>query len=94
MQGEYLTYEVSYCRVKCCSPRVNLAFVDGIIYQTPNEPQPFYEAGCHTKTFLVYIPKALPAGDYYILHNFEFRVNPIRTIDIQARTDQFSVIER
>lgn len=94
MQGEYLSYTIDYCKNNELTPQVSTSFVDGIIYTTPRDPQAFYPKGCHIKNFLIYIPKALPAGSYYIQHNYHFKVNPIRTIDIEAKTINFMVLER
>jgi hypothetical protein len=85
---------IEYCKDNDLTATVNTSYIDGIIYQTPDTPQPIFEEGCGIRTFLVYIPKALPAGKYYIQHNFHFEVNPIRKIDIQARTEMFEVLER
>jgi hypothetical protein len=92
-QGGYLTYTVEYCKSNELIPVVSTSFVDGIIYQTPNNPQPFYGNDCEPKSFLVYIPKALPAGKYYLDHVFTFKVNPIREIRVEAKTEMFEVIE-
>ena len=93
-QGEYLSFVIDYCKNTNVTTTVNTSYVDGIIYQTPDTPQPVFEEGCGVRNFLIYIPKALPAGKYYIQHNFHFQVNPIRSIDIQARTEMFEVLER
>jgi len=93
-QGEYLSYEVSYCKYTESLAEVTISFVDGIIYTTPRDPQAFYELGCHTKTILLYIPKALPGGKYYLNHNFNFELNPIREVNINAQTEMFEVLER
>jgi len=93
-QGNYLSYIIDYCKDNKFVPIVTTGYVDGIIYQTPDTPQPFYTNGCQSKNFLVYIPKALPPGKYYLDHIFTFRVNPIRNIRVEARTEMFEVIEQ
>ena len=92
-QGGYLSYTIEYCKDNDLIPVVSTSYVDGIIYQTPNTPQPFYGNGCEPKNFLVYIPKALPPGKYYLDHVFTFQVNPIREVSIEAKTEMFEVIE-
>ena len=92
-QGEYLSYDVSYCKYTEALASTTISFVDGIIYTIPKDPQAFYEIGCHTKTILLYIPKALPAGKYYLDHVFTFQVNPIREVRVEAKTEMFEVIE-
>lgn len=92
-QGGYLSYTIEYCKDNDLIPEVSTSYVDGIIYQTPNTPQPFYGNDCEPKNFLVYIPKALPAGKYYLDHIFTFRVNPIREVIVEAKTEMFEVIE-
>ena len=93
-QGGYLSYTVEYCKDNDLIPVVSTSYVDSIIYQTPNTPQPFYGNGCEPKNFLVYIPKALPPGKYYLDHVFTFKVNPIREVKAEAKTEMFEVIER
>jgi len=92
-QGGYLSYTVEYCKDNDLIPVVSTSYVDSIIYQTPNTPQPFYGNGCEPKNFLVYIPKALPPGKYYLDHVFTFKVNPIREVKAEAKTEMFEVIE-
>ena len=92
-QGGYLSYTVEYCKDNDFIPVVLTSFVDGIIYQTPNTPQPFYGNGCEPKNFLVYIPKALPPSKYYLDHVFTFQVNLIREVSVEAKTEMFEVIE-
>jgi hypothetical protein len=90
-QGDYLSYELKYCKDNELTPVVETSFVDGIIYKTPKSPQPFLEEGCHTKVFLIYIPKALPESEYILTHTYEFKVNPIRTVTVKAITESFEV---
>jgi len=92
-QGNYLSYIIDYCKDNKFVPIVTTSYVDGIIYQTPNTPQPFYGNGCEPKNFLVYIPKALPPGKYYLDHVFTFQVNPIREVRVEAKTEMFEVIK-
>jgi hypothetical protein len=92
-QGGYLSYTIEYCKDNDLIPVVSTSYVDGIIYQTPNTPQPFYGNDCEPKNFLVYIPKALPPGKYYLDHMFTFKVNPIREVSVEAKTEMFEVIE-
>ena len=93
-QGGYLTYTVDYCKDNDLSPHVSRTFVDGLIYVTPDEPQPYLEKGCQQKQFFIYIPKALPPGTYVIKKTYTFQVNPIRTVDIYTETEQFEVVCR
>lgn len=93
LQGGYLSYTIEYCKDNDLIPEVSTSYVDGIIYTTPRDPQAFYPSGCHIKNFLIYIPKALPAGSYYIDQVFTFQVNPIREVIVEAKTEMFEVIE-
>ncbi len=94
VQGGYLTYTVDYCKENNLVPHVSRTFVDGLIYTIPDEPQPFLEEGCNKKEFFIYIPKALPPGNYVIKQTYTFQVNPIRTMDIYTETEKFEVIAR
>ncbi len=94
VQGGYLTYTIDYCKENDLIPHLTRTFIDGIVYTTPDEPQPFLEEGCHQEKFFIYIPKALPPGNYVIKQTYTFQVNPIRKIDIYTETEPFKVVAR
>lgn len=92
-RGEHLNYIVDYCKNTNKRPVVNRSFIDGVIYTTPDDIQPFLEEGCHQINFQIYIPRALPESEYRIMGTYTFEVNPIRTIEVNFETEKFKVIE-
>lgn len=90
--GEHLAINVDYCKYTDLSPVTNISFVDGFIYNTTPQVTNA-EKGCHTIVYQVYVTKAIPAGTYKLHGVFHYKVNPIRTVDITASTQQFEVIK-
>lgn len=90
--GEHLSIKVDYCKYVDMGAEVTISFVDGFIYNTPpvamNMP-----VGCHLVTMQIYVPKAIPAGEYKVSTLFRYHPNPIRTIDVTQKTEKFTVIK-
>jgi PDZ domain-containing secreted protein len=91
--GDYLAYTVKYCKYLDISPLVSKAFVDGIVYEIPQAVYEAYKPGCGEVEVMLYVPRNLPPGEYYIQTTHRYQVNPIQTVDIVTRTEQFKVIE-
>jgi hypothetical protein len=88
--GGYLSVKENYCKHMSLPSRVSRTFIDGIIYQV----QAFdsdRETGCHEKTELIYVPKALPVGDYKLTTVYSYKVNPIRTVEYKLETAVFTI---
>ena len=90
-QGEHLVYEVDYCKNTTVTPIVTRTFVDGIIYSVPEIVATNKEIGCRVQVVQMYVPKALPSGDYHIEINYKYKVNPIRDITVTTVTDNFTI---
>ena len=93
-QGEYLDYQIKYCKKMEEVPVITKTFVDSIVYSIPQEPQPFLKMGCQTENIKIYIPKALPEGEYVIKSTYAVKVNPIRTVNVYTETQPFTVISK
>lgn len=69
---------------------INRQFIDSIIYQIPtiytNRPAEKYN-----RIEYIYIPKAIPPGEIYMVTTISFKVNPIRTIHYKVKTKVFKV---
>jgi hypothetical protein len=89
--GEYLEMQQDFCKYKDLVSYVNRQFIDTIIYQVP-ESLNRRPLGCHKKIEYVYVPKALPPGDYYISTTISFEVNPIRKIVKTVKTNSFRIV--
>ena len=89
-RGERLRYKVDYCKFTDENPTVVKYFIDGVIYETSPTVGVMTE-GCYIDEVDVYIPRALPPGNYSIKIVAIFHPNPIRTITITSNTQQFEV---
>lgn len=91
--GTFLTIHVDVCKNMNVSPEVTRVFVDGVIYQIPTYTTVDDEVGCKVRKVQIYVPKGLPVGEYFVNTAYKFRVNPIRTIEMQTKSEKFEVIE-
>lgn len=91
-QGGYLQYEVKFCKYTSLNPYVVKYFVDAIIYAVPNIPATYKQIGCGTRTVQMYVPKALPVGQYKVQGIYTYKVNPLREIKVYTETELFTVI--
>ena len=89
-RGEHLLVSADYCKNTSKPADLYISFIDGVIYNTP--PQVInLESGCHKATLSIYIPKALPSGDFLLRGVFRYKVNPIRIIEFINITENFTV---
>jgi len=90
--GDHLSFDISYC--KTCKLQANITniFVDSIVYYTPTQPSDL-APGCHSTTYSIYIPRALPPGEYHIKSIYTYRVNPLRTINVIVETESFTIVK-
>jgi hypothetical protein len=92
--GEYLTMNVDYCKYSTVVPVINTAFIDGIIYYVPQEGTiNTVKPGCGENKVFIYIPKALPPGNYSVHRTWKYKVNPLRTITIYTQSETFEVVK-
>ena len=90
-RGEHLIYEVDYCKNMTILPTITKTFVDGIIYAIPEIVAVDREVGCGVQQVSMYVPKALPTGEFYIKIIYHYQVNPIRKIDVITNTEKFTI---
>jgi len=90
-RGEYLYYEIDYCKHTDKEAKLTRSFVDGVKYDIPDGYSDV-EKGCAVKVIQIYIPKGIGTGTYMIKQVRHYQVNPIRTIDVVHFTEQFEVI--
>ena len=89
-QGGRLRYEIDYCKYNETIPQITRYFVDGVLYETP-EISGGLISGCNNIMRDIYIPKAIPDGNYKIKIVIHYRLNPIRTVEIVKFTEQFII---
>jgi len=91
-RGEHIRISADYCKNTDKSADLFISFIDGVVYNT--SPQIInLEKGCHHTVLSVYIPKALPTGEFVLKGVFRYKVNPIRTIDVNSLSGKFTIIQ-
>jgi len=91
-RGEHIHISADYCKNINKPATLYITFIDGIIYNT--QPQIMdLETGCHHTTLSIYIPRALPTGKFMLKGVFRYNVNPIRTIDVNHLSEEFTIIK-
>lgn len=91
--GDFLIYDVKYCKYTDITPTLTKAFVDGIIYYLPDTNSRITKKGCGTNRIFVFVPKELPIGVYHIAINWHYQVNPVQSVNIYTETEKFTVIK-
>lgn len=91
--GNFITIYVDVCKNTKVAPEISRVFVDGVIYQIPTYVTVDDDLGCKVRNVQIYIPKGLPTGKYTISTTFKFYMNPLRTIIMQTKSEQFEVLE-
>lgn len=89
-RGEHVAFYFDYCKNINMSGDLTISFVDGFIYNTSTVKSNIVP-GCHKVVYQVYVPKAIPLGTYKISAALNYKVNPIREIDIVTETEYFIV---
>lgn len=91
--GSFLTMYIDVCKNINVSPEISRVFVGGVIYQIPTYITVDDALGCKIRKVQIYVPKGLPVGKYFVNTSYKFQVNPIRSIEMQTRSEHFEVIE-
>jgi hypothetical protein len=89
--GDSLIYAVDYCKYTNIIPNVARFYVNGIIYLISSNPAVYKPKGCDRAYVQLIIPESLMADTYYLKISYAYKVNPIRTITIEASTSAFLV---
>jgi hypothetical protein len=90
-RGEHLVYQVNYCKNTKSIPTITKIFVDGIIYAVPEIVAVDRETGCNIQQVQMYVPKALPDGEFYVKISYKYQVNPLRSITVVTQTEKFTI---
>jgi hypothetical protein len=89
-RGEHILVSADYCKNTNKQADLFISFIDGLVYN----PQPQVinlEKGCHHATLSIYVPKALPIGEFKLKGVFRYKINPIRIIEFINITENFTV---
>ena len=91
-RGEHIRVSADYCKNTDKSADLFISFIDGVVYNTP--PQIInLEKGCHHTVLSVYIPKALPTGEFMLKGVFKYKLNPIREIEVNQLSGKFMIVK-
>jgi len=92
--GDELVYYVNYTKNINVNPTISKFYVDSLIYPVTNSPGLNHPIGKGRDRIVMEIPKGLPLNEKLkLVINYNYRVNPIRTIDIQVETEEFTLIK-
>ena len=89
--GDTLIYKAEYCKYSNINPTVTRYFNDGIVYMLSSNPAFIKPTGCSVANVQIKVPDTLLPDTYKIQINYSYKVNPIRTVDVQAETDRFEI---
>jgi hypothetical protein len=89
--GQNITYHVDYCKYTTLPAIVSRSFIDGVKYSVP-QTIATNPAGCHEIFPSLQAPN-LPPGTYYLKNSYQYQVNPIRIITVEATTSAFTIIK-
>lgn len=89
-KGDNLVFISDYCKYVDLPAVVSRSFVNDFFYTT-TPVTTYAKRGCNKMKVVVYIPKELPAGKYYLHNKFSYKINPIRTIVLVHDSECFTV---
>lgn len=89
--GGYINIRQNRCKYLKFQGIISRQFIDTIVYQIPQytTDRPL---GCLDQLEMVYVPKALGPGDYYISTTITYHVNPLRNVTYTVNTNKFTVL--
>ena len=91
VRGQQLNLYVEHTRFTDLPATAIARYTDGIMFTAlpmtfQKHPGSYKGISCSWK-----VPEVLPPGKYYLDLSFSYEVNPLRTIVVQARTQEFVV---
>jgi hypothetical protein len=91
-RGEHIRVSADYCKNTNKETDLFISFVDGLINPVPVQVINL-KKGCGNTSLSVYVPKALPTGKFKLSGVFRYKINPIRTIEVNHLTVEFTIIK-
>jgi len=89
-QGSNLILRLDYTKHLPLPARVVRSFQDGIVFVTPTLESNI-PTGDNVLIREVPVPESLPPGVYSLHTDMEFKVNPIRSVNVEYTTETFTV---
>lgn len=96
-QGDSMYMRLDYCKEAQYAGTpgsVRYAFIDGLIQSASGGSRELLPFGCKSMKEGLQVPDTLPPGEYRIEMTRTYRVNPVRTISVSVRSNEFTVIQR
>lgn len=89
--GDPVAVKWNYCKGVNLPSTISINLIDGIVYMLP-ATRSTRSVGCYDGyTVVAEIPKAIPAGTYYLSSIVHFKVNPVRNIDYKVISNKFII---
>ncbi len=88
-----LIFQMDYCKTDSAADleaNVQYSFINKTSYNVPGKVQGPLPVGCHVIQEEIEIP-ILPSGDYHLEMRREYRVNPVRIVVVNGKTEQFTI---
>jgi hypothetical protein len=93
LPGEKLSFTLDYCKGASyagLNADVYYALIDNLIFSIPGTISMPLLTGCHRVEQTIETPD-VPPGKYRLVMRRVYRVNPMRTIEYSAESDEFAV---
>ena len=89
--GDYLVYKIKYDKKMNITGKLSRKLVNSYKIDLTETPATS-PLGPDEDSVPVQVPRFADAGEYYLWWSCEYKVNPIRTITIQAQSELFEVV--
>lgn len=90
--GENINLYIEYCKYIDISADVSQQWIDDLIYTRPSF-QTKSPLGCHSTVVSLTVPPGLPVSTYIIDQVYTYKVNPLREVQVEARSEPFQIIK-
>jgi len=95
--GDNFIATADFCSWTGLPRTVTAQLRDGIVWTLPVAEVPgkplSEKPSCNMLNLATHIPETLPPGEYTLFVNTEFKVNPLRTMNLQYHSQPFQVIK-
>jgi hypothetical protein len=89
---ETINYTLDYCKNMNIPVTIRRKLKDGIIFTLPEITTGVNTIGCRVETYALEVPHSLPAGEYIMIIEYVYQVNPIREVVVTTHTEKFEVL--
>ncbi len=90
--GEILEYNIKFKKNTDIPSTITRTLIDGVMYTLPTL-SPINNGGTYFQNIGSFeIPHSIPAGNYYFITSSCYQMNPLRTVCVEYKSDQFEVI--